>query len=114
MKCTCVTTIALVAASLNCGVGAAARSPDLPSLPLLSPIFQTHGVVQRDQPIKVWGWAAPNEEVKVVLDNSNAIVRAASSGRWSATLGPLPAGGPHSLTVQAKSGASAVLNDVLV
>ena len=33
----------------------------------LGPLFQDHAVLQRDQPLPIWGTAAPGERVTVVL-----------------------------------------------
>ena len=31
----------------------------------LSNVFQSHMVIQRDKPVRVWGWASPGEKVTV-------------------------------------------------
>ena len=33
----------------------------------VSNVFQTNMVLQRDEPIRVWGWAAPGEAVEVTF-----------------------------------------------
>lgn len=69
--------------------------------PLLHPLFQDHAVLQRDQPITVWGQAAPGTPVTVTFAKQNIKAHPDANGHWRATLRPLPAGGPYQMTVQA-------------
>ena len=69
--------------------------------PLLHPLFQDHAVLQRDQPIVVWGHAASGAPVTVTFAKQNVTAQPDSDGRWRATLRPLPAGGPYQMTVRA-------------
>lgn len=80
----------------------------------LGPLFQDHAVLQRDQPIPVWGTAGPGDEVTVSFAGSQAIARADASGRWAATLPAIAGGGPHGLEVRTTSGATRTLSDILV
>ena len=79
----------------------------------LAGLFGDHMVLQRDAPIRVWGWAAPGEAVRVEFRRSGRETAAAADGRWSVLLPAAPAGGPHELTVRAGTNA-VVLRDVLV
>ena len=81
--------------------------------PLLHAMFQDHVVLQRDQPLRLWGRAQAGEEVRVELAGRRARTRADDSGRWDAQLSPLRAGGPHVLTVSAGERVQRV-EDVLV
>ena len=67
----------------------------------LPAVFGDHMVVQRDQPVKVWGWAGAGESVRATLAESSATATANADGKWSLQLGPMAAGGPHTLSVQA-------------
>ncbi|HEL4257421.1 TPA: beta galactosidase jelly roll domain-containing protein [Stenotrophomonas maltophilia] len=87
----------------------AAREPAA----LLHPLFQDHAVLQRDQPIAVWGQAPAGQEVSVTFAGQAVTTQADATGRWHATLQPTPAGGPHML--QATSGKDIqIARDVLV
>lgn len=102
--------------SLLLGAALLALSP-LPAFaadaPLLHPMFQDHGVLQRDRPIPVWGDAKPGESVTVTLGNAKVTAKAGKDGRWQATLPAQKAGGPF--TLSAKSGsAEQSATDVLV
>lgn len=78
----------------------------------LPKVFASHMVLQRDMPLPVWGWANPNETVTVQIGQQKVTADANADGEWKATLQPLKAGGPLTLTV---SGSSTItLEDVLI
>ncbi|MCI1901636.1 MAG: sialate O-acetylesterase [Bifidobacteriaceae bacterium] len=56
-------------------------------------------VLQREQKINIWGWAAPESVITVGIQGIEANTRASSSGSWKIQVGPLEAGGPFSLSV---------------
>ncbi|KAF0185252.1 MAG: sialate O-acetylesterase [Caulobacteraceae bacterium] len=92
------------------GVEAAAQGAERP---LLHSLFQDHAVVQRGQPLHVWGWTGPNERVMARLDNGPPrVTRADRTGAWRMSLGTLEAGGPHTITAIA-GGRTQVVTDVL-
>jgi len=78
----------------------------------LPPIFAAGMVVQRDRPIPVWGWARPGQEVVVEIAGRRVAARTGADGRWQARLPPLPAGGPHEMTVTGERRVT--LHDVLI
>lgn len=78
------------------------EEPTAKPRPLLHPLFSDHAVLQRDVAVPVWGWTAPGSAVKVSVDGKPvAAATADASGRWLAKLPALPAGGPHTLAVEA-------------
>jgi sialate O-acetylesterase len=80
---------------------------------LLHPMFADHAVLQRGQPIPVYGSAKPGADVTVQLGAATATARAGKDGRWQAALPAMTAGGPYIL--HAASGAdSQDVRDVLV
>ncbi|WP_266365538.1 sialate O-acetylesterase [Tellurirhabdus rosea] len=79
----------------------------------LARVFSDHVVLQRQQPIPVWGWAKPGEKVSVALAGQTQSVKAGTDGKWTVRFAPLEAGGPHTLSVTAKSGKAAA-SDVLI
>ncbi len=80
----------------------------------LAAIFGDHMVLQRGEPIRVWGSAAAADTVRVSLAGQQRHTRAGADGRWAVQLPALPAGGPHVLTVRAGRAGTRVLQDVLV
>ena len=75
-------------------------------------IFSDHMVLQRDQPIPVFGSAEPGGEVVVMLGEARATATVDDEGRWQAELPAMEAGGPYELVV---AGADTLrFTDVLV
>jgi sialate O-acetylesterase len=65
----------------------------------LHALFTPGAVLQREAEVPVWGTADPGESVKVSFaGQTHATV--ARNGQWMVKLAPLPAGGPHVLTVE--------------
>ena len=63
-----------------------------PALALNLPrFFSDNMVLQRDMPVKIWGWADPGQEVEVSFAGQKMTSKAGPDGRWAATLAPLPA-----------------------
>ena len=79
----------------------------------LANIFSNNMVLQRDKPIKIWGWADKNEAVEVHLLNQIKKVKADKNGAWIATLNPVSYGGPYTIEVKGKKN-SITLNDILI
>ncbi|MBL8308037.1 MAG: hypothetical protein JNM33_15200, partial [Rubrivivax sp.] len=73
-------------------------------------IFADGMVLQRDQPVRVWGRAEPGEAVEVSLAGASAKTQADAEGRFSATLPARPAGGPHEL--QLRGSSTVTLRDI--
>ena len=69
-------------------------------------------VLQQGTKVTLWGTADPGEQVTVTVNRSEARGVADSEGQWSAKLGPLNAGGPHTVTIAGKN--TITLHDVLV
>ena len=57
----------------------------------LPSILSDRMVIQRDVPMRVWGWAKPGATVNVVLGQATESAKADGNGQWLATLGKVPA-----------------------
>ena len=79
----------------------------------LPPMFADSMILQRDQPVKVWGWASAGSQIEVSLLADTKSTTTSDDGRWSVALEAMPAGGPHTMTV-AGDGAKVVVKDVLI
>ena len=69
----------------------------------LSGLYSDNAVIQRNAPVKVWGWADPLEKVTVNFVNKSLSTEADAEGNWSVTFPAQKAGGPHSMTVRGKN-----------
>ncbi|HWK04686.1 MAG TPA: sialate O-acetylesterase [Puia sp.] len=56
-------------------------------------------VLQRGVPIKVWGWAAPGENITVKFDGEKVSAVTGDDREWSVLLKPRKAGGPYIMEV---------------
>jgi sialate O-acetylesterase len=75
-------------------------------------VFSDHMVLQRKQPNRVWGKAAPGEKVVVTIGGQSQEATAGADGAWQVTLAPMEAGAP--MTLAAKGQANEVVfTDVL-
>src|SRR5215472_8815364 len=86
----------LLAAMLLSWTAAAANTN---SLPLVSPMFGSNMVMQRDKPNTMWGWAKPGEKVTVEIAGHTATAIADADGRWMAKIKPPPVGKAYSVKV---------------
>ncbi|MDW7690356.1 sialate O-acetylesterase [Flammeovirgaceae bacterium SG7u.111] len=69
----------------------------------LPAVFQENMVLQRDMPVRVWGWANPRERVAVTLRGRSYVTYTNRAGEWEVMMDPLPAGGPFQLNVLGKN-----------
>lgn len=76
----------------------------------VAPIFTDNMVLQRDQPVPVWGWAAPKEPVTVEFAGQKVGAQADAAGKWRVMLKPMPA----NATPQEMKVGELVFKDVLV
>ncbi len=77
-------------------------------------IFTTGMVLQREQPVPVWGKAAPAEPVTVEFGGQKVVTKADAAGKWKVSLKAMPANAtPQEMTITG-AGAPLALKDVLV
>lgn len=60
-------------------------------------------ILQREAPVRLWGWAAKNEKVHVRFNGRHAAAKADANGKWMITLPPMQAGGPYTMTITASN-----------
>jgi len=56
-------------------------------------------VLQRDAPLKIWGWADPGEKVLVEFLDKKYQTKTDKQGNWKVDLPPIKAGGPYTMKV---------------
>lgn len=69
-------------------------------------------VLQRDTKVKIWGWAANNENISVHFMDSTFYTNADDNGNWDIELSGLKAGGPYKMEINASN--SITINDIMV
>jgi sialate O-acetylesterase len=77
-------------------------------------VFSDHMVLQRDVPVKIWGWADPGQSVEVAFAGQKQTAKADASGKWTVTLDPLKASADAADLTVAAGGQQVALKDVLV
>ncbi|PQO46765.1 sialate O-acetylesterase [Blastopirellula marina] len=115
-------TLTAVVLALSALPAAAQKMPraDVVEVPAIgeglcvSNLFQSNMVLQRDKPIRIWGWAAPGEQVTVTFAGGQATATAGEDRKWEVALPAVPANrDPQTLTVQGQTEKLA-LDDILV
>ncbi|MHC4248916.1 MAG: sialate O-acetylesterase, partial [Planctomycetota bacterium] len=91
-------------AILMCALAGASRAEE--GRPFLHPLFSEHAVLQRGIECPVWGWTTPGAKVTVSIAGKRAEATASAEGEWMAFIGPLKAGGPHTLTIRGPESVS--------
>jgi len=66
----------------------------------LPKVFSDNMMLQRDQPVRVWGWADAAEEVSASLSGATATTKADAQGQWSLSLPAVAQGDNLELTVK--------------
>jgi sialate O-acetylesterase len=69
-------------------------------------------VLQRDIPLKIWGWAAPGEKVVVNFNHKTYHATTGNDGKWTVLMQPVKSGGPFQMRIDARN--HLVINDILV
>ncbi|MEQ1586915.1 MAG: sialate O-acetylesterase [Cyclobacteriaceae bacterium] len=78
----------------------------------LPKILGDNMVLQRNKPIKLWGWADAGEKVSVLFNNQSVSTKAGKNGTWLLTLKPETAGGPYQLILKGKN--TITLSNILI
>jgi hypothetical protein len=76
-----------------------------------NPLFSDGAVLQRDQPIPIWGTAQDGEKVTVELNDQKQSTTA-TNGKWKVNFQPMQAGGPFTMTIT--SNQVVTLNNLLI
>lgn len=68
-------------------------------------------ILQRDEKVKLWGWASANEKVEIRFKGKIYRTTAGTGGNWVVQLPPTKAGGPYQIDITASN--KITLHDVL-
>src|SRR6185312_7401142 len=62
-------------------------------------LFASHMVLQQNQALPVWGWAAKRAKVTVSIAGQSVSARADDAGNWKVMLKPMMEGGPYTMNI---------------
>ncbi len=82
--------------------------------PGFAAVFDDHMVVQRDVPLRVWGWGEAGATAQLRFSGQEQRAAVDASGRWEVTLAPLPANAAGEVMTLELGGSRFELEDVLV
>ncbi len=110
-----VTIVVVTLLTLSCGKPAHSGQVDSATALVRLPRLISDGMIlQRNQPVKVWGWAPKGERVAVHFVDTSYGTVADSSGAWSVTLHPHREGAPYEMQVNAITIRNVLIGDVWV
>ncbi len=94
-----------IAAFITLNLFAAVRLPS---------IISSHMVLQQKTKVKLWGWSAPAEKIRIQVgwDTTTYETTASRGARWVAEIKTPAAGGPY--TIKIKASNEIILEDVLI
>lgn len=77
-------------------------------------VFGDGMVVQRDKPVRVWGWGDKGDSIEVALEGQKKATSVGEDGRWLLTLDPMDVNAtPQELVIKGKTD-SLVLKNVVI
>ncbi|GGC63321.1 9-O-acetylesterase [Pedobacter quisquiliarum] len=85
---------------------------ELPAQVRLPQLVSDGMVLQRNAPLKIWGWAAPAEKISLTFNGKTYNTTASGEGKWHIMMKPLKAGGPYTMNIRASN--SIQLKDILI
>jgi len=80
---------------------------------LVSKLYSDHMVIQRNQPIVVWGWDDANSTIKISFNNLEHSAIVNDNGGWKVTLPMMKEGGPFEMIISS-SNDTIVIEDILI
>jgi sialate O-acetylesterase len=69
-------------------------------------------ILQRGEPVNIWGWASPGEKVSIRFNNKTYKTKTGTNGNWQVKLDPLKEGGPYTIEITGKN--NILLKEILV
>jgi sialate O-acetylesterase len=69
-------------------------------------------VLQRDVPLKIWGWADAAEKITVDWNGKKYSATTGADGKWLVNLPAIKTGGPYTMTLSGKN--TITINDILI
>ncbi|WP_316837351.1 sialate O-acetylesterase [Pedobacter nutrimenti] len=77
-------------------------------------ILGSNMVLQQKSTTKLWGWAAPDEKIKITTSWNNKTIETSADGNanWKTDIETPQAGGPYTITLQGQN--KIILNNILI
>ncbi|HMS71389.1 MAG TPA: hypothetical protein PKD18_24765, partial [Saprospiraceae bacterium] len=69
----------------------------------LPKLISDNMVLQRDQPIKIWGWASPKEKIELSFNKKKYKTTTSDDGKWELMLPSQPAGTGHEFLLKGQN-----------
>lgn len=104
MKKIIIATLAFLAATLS-----------LCAQITLPTVLSDHMILQREQPVPVWGSAEAGSTITVQFAGQKKTATADSNGKWRVNLDPMNASTePQKMTITSSAGSNVIIRDVLI
>jgi sialate O-acetylesterase len=77
-------------------------------------ILGSNMVLQQQSSTKLWGWASPDEKIKIITSWNNKTIETSADGNahWKIDIQTPHAGGPYTITLQGEN--KIILNNILI
>lgn len=69
----------------------------------LPKLISDNMVLQRDQPVKIWGWASPKEKITLIFNKKTYKTITTGNGKWEILLPPRSAGTGYEIILKGKN-----------
>ena len=76
----------------------------------LPSIVSDNMMIQRDLPVKLWGWADKGETVSVTFNGQTEKVKTGRDGLWNVQFKAMPYGGPYKMVIKSKMNSISLKN----
>lgn len=73
-------------------------------------IFGDGMILQRNKPIKIWGYTEAGEKVILTLENKSYETLSSVEGEWNITIDPMQAGGPYEIELRTSNHTLSIKN----
>lgn len=79
-------------------------------------VFSEHMILQRENPIPVWGWATPGADLTIIFADQKVTTTTNKDGKWRINLAKMETGGPYEMKIYEGENqeSSVVFRDVLI
>src|SRR6185503_3068286 len=80
----------------------------------LPKIFSDNMILQRDKPVKIWGWSDAGKVITVTFNQQTVKATTNKQGQWEVLLKPMSFGGPYEMTIDESAGQKEIFHNILI